>query len=100
MGGNQLGFGDALISRRTKLSKLQQHQSQIDQIIDWQPIVKLVESIDRLSFQRLVGIYLDQEIPDFTTFWRFKESLQKQPKLTDRHRRHFEQKGRYMEVRL
>lgn len=31
--------------------------------------------IDRLSFQRFTGINLDQEIPDFTTFWRFKESL-------------------------
>lgn len=31
--------------------------------------------IDRLSFQRFVGINLDQEIPDFTTFWRFKEAL-------------------------
>ena len=31
--------------------------------------------IDRLSFQQFVGIPLDQEIPYFTTFWRFKESL-------------------------
>ena len=31
--------------------------------------------IDRLSFQRFVGINLDQEISDFTTFWRFKEAL-------------------------
>ena len=31
--------------------------------------------IDRLSFQRFTGINLDQEIPDFTTFWRFKEAL-------------------------
>ncbi len=31
--------------------------------------------IDRLSFQRFVGVNLDQEIPDFTTFWRFKEAL-------------------------
>src|SRR5699024_4507467 len=31
--------------------------------------------IDRLSFQRFVGLNLDQEIPDFTTFWRFKEAL-------------------------
>jgi IS5 family transposase len=33
--------------------------------------------IDRLSFQRFVGINLDQEIPDFTTLWRFKEALVK-----------------------
>ena len=31
--------------------------------------------IDRLSFQRFVGLNLDQEIPNFTTFWRFKEAL-------------------------
>lgn len=31
--------------------------------------------IDRLSFQRFVGIHSDQEMPDFTTFWRFKEAL-------------------------
>jgi len=31
--------------------------------------------IDRLSFQKFVGIHLDQEIPCFTTFWRFKEAL-------------------------
>lgn len=39
--------------------------------------------IDRLSFQRFVGINLDEEIPDFTTLWRFKEALVKQ-KLMDR----------------
>ena len=31
--------------------------------------------IDRLSFQRFVGINFDQEIPDFTTLWYFKEAL-------------------------
>jgi len=31
--------------------------------------------IDRLSFQRFVGIKLVQEIPDFANFWRFKEAL-------------------------
>ena len=31
--------------------------------------------IDRLSFQRFVGINLDHDIPDFTTFWRFKEAI-------------------------
>jgi transposase, IS5 family len=39
--------------------------------------------IDRLSFQRFVGINLDQEIPDFTTLWRFKEALIRH-KLMDR----------------
>ena len=30
---------------------------------------------DRLSFQRFVGLDFSQQIPDFTTFWRFKERL-------------------------
>lgn len=31
--------------------------------------------IDRLSFQQFVGLGYDEEIPDFTTFWHFKEGL-------------------------
>lgn len=31
--------------------------------------------IDRLSFQKFVGISFSQEIPDFTTLWHFKEAL-------------------------
>lgn len=31
--------------------------------------------IDRLSFQQFVGLGYDQEIPDFTTVWHFKEAL-------------------------
>jgi IS5 family transposase len=31
--------------------------------------------IDRLSFQRFLGISFDNEIPDFTTIWRFKARL-------------------------
>jgi len=31
--------------------------------------------MDRLSFQQFVGINLDQDVPDFTTIWRFKQSL-------------------------
>lgn len=31
--------------------------------------------IDRMSFQKFVGIALDEEIPDFVTLWRFKEAL-------------------------
>lgn len=31
--------------------------------------------IDRLSFQKFVGISFSQEIPDFTTLWNFKEAL-------------------------
>ena len=31
--------------------------------------------IDRLSFQRFLGISFDTEVPDFTTIWRFRERL-------------------------
>lgn len=31
--------------------------------------------IDRLSFQQFVGLRYDEEIPDFTTLWHFKEAL-------------------------
>ncbi len=31
--------------------------------------------IDRLSFQQFVGLSFDEEIPDFTTIWKFKEAL-------------------------
>jgi len=33
--------------------------------------------IDHLSFQRVLGISFDEEIPDFTTIWRFRERLAK-----------------------
>lgn len=112
---NQLGFGDSLLSKRTKTSRLYRHLAEIDRLIDWQPIIEQTscidktksskggrprnnmlwmtkaiflqhlfnlsdpqledQLIDRLSFQRFVGINLDQEIPNFTTFWRFKEAL-------------------------
>lgn len=39
--------------------------------------------IDRLSFQKFVGIGFSQEIPDFTTLWNFKEALTEH-KLMDR----------------
>lgn len=38
--------------------------------------------IDRLSFQQFVGLSFDEEIPDFTTIWHFKEGLVK-AKLMD-----------------
>jgi len=31
--------------------------------------------IDRLSFRRFSGLPLDQKVPDFSTFWRFREAL-------------------------
>ena len=34
-------------------------------------------SIDRLYFQRFLGISFEEEIPDFTTIWRFRERLAK-----------------------
>lgn len=34
--------------------------------------------IDRLSFRRFAGLPLDQKVPDFSTFWRFRESLAKE----------------------
>ena len=39
--------------------------------------------IDRFSFQRFLGISFDEEIPDFTTHWRFRERLIK-AKLLDK----------------
>jgi len=39
--------------------------------------------IDRLSFQRFLGISFDTEIPDFSTIWRFRERLVKN-RLFDR----------------
>ena len=31
--------------------------------------------IDRLSFQKFVGLSFEEEIPDFTTIWKFRERL-------------------------
>lgn len=31
--------------------------------------------IDRLSFQQFVGLSFEEEMPDFTTLWNFKEAL-------------------------
>lgn len=112
---NQLGFSDELLARRRKSSQMAAKLSQIEQVVDWQPIyqklsvidktsrskggrprkpiswmVKAIflqslfnlsnpqledQLIDRLSFQRFVGINLDNDIPNFTTFWRFKEAI-------------------------
>mgnify|MGYP006282019101 FL=1 len=33
--------------------------------------------VDRSSFRRFLGINAAQEVPDFTTVWRFREALQK-----------------------
>jgi IS5 family transposase len=39
--------------------------------------------IDRLSFRRFVGLPLDQSVPDFSTFWRFREALAGQGLVTE-----------------
>ena len=33
--------------------------------------------IDRMSFQKFVGLSYNEEVPDFTTIWKFKEALTK-----------------------
>jgi len=38
--------------------------------------------IDRLSFQRFIGISFDREIPDYSTIWRFRDRLIKANILT------------------
>ena len=38
---------------------------------------------DRLSFQRFLGLGLEESVPDHTTLWLFRESLA-QAKLTER----------------
>ena len=38
---------------------------------------------DRLSFRRFAGLPLDQKVPDFTTFWRFREALAEAGHLED-----------------
>lgn len=102
-------------SRRRKVSKAVGTLTEIDVLVDWAELVKLVSVldrskegkggrppidfeiklkmlflqhifnlsdeeledlvIDRLSFQQFVGLGFDEEIPDFTTVWRFKEAL-------------------------
>src|SRR5436309_1183557 len=40
------------------------------------PDPELEEALaDRLSFRRFVGLSLDQEVPDHSTLWRFREAL-------------------------
>jgi len=39
--------------------------------------------IDRLSFRRFAGLPLDQKVPDFSTFWRFREALATEGHLED-----------------
>lgn len=39
--------------------------------------------IDRFSFRRFVGLPLDQSVPDFTTFWRFREALAEEELLSE-----------------
>ena len=51
---------------------------------------------DRLSFTRFLGLKLGSRIPDFSTVWRFRESLTEAgvvKGLFDQFTRHLEQKG-------
>lgn len=55
--------------------------------------------IDRLSFRRFVGLPLDQSVPDFTTFWRFREALASQglvAELFEQINRQLEAKGLFL----
>jgi IS5 family transposase len=133
---NQLSFGDGLLSKRTKTSRLSTHLSKLDKLVDWSALVQQIaiidktskdkggrprknplwmlkavfvqslfslsdpeledQLVDRLSFQRFVGIHLDHEIPDFTTFWRFKQALSGHDldeAIFDEIARQLEQKG-------
>ncbi len=51
--------------------------------------------IDRLSFRRFVGLPLDQSVPDFSTFWRFRESLAEQGLVSEL----FEEINRQLEAK-
>jgi len=45
--GNQLSFGDGLLSNRRKISNLSKHLAKLDQIIDWQPLIREISIIDK-----------------------------------------------------
>lgn len=51
--------------------------------------------IDRLSFRRFVGLPLDQSVPDFSTFWRFREALAGEGLVTEL----FEEINRQLEAK-
>ena len=115
----QMNLMDSVMgfSRRRKVSRAVGTLSEIDAVVEWGKLVKIVsvldktregkggrrpidfeiklkmlflqstfnlsdeeledQVIDRLSFQRFAGISFDEEIPDFTTIWKFKEALVK-----------------------
>lgn len=115
----QMTLMDAIVrnSRRKKASRAVRTPGEIEKLVDWDELVKVVEVldktksgkggrppisfkkklkmlflqstfnlsdeeledslIDRLSFQQFVGPGYDEEIPDFTTVWHFKEALVK-----------------------
>ena len=57
--------------------------------------------IDRLSFQRFVGLSFSDEVPDFTTVWRFRQRLVKADILEKLFRLIFEmieQKGCHLKM--
>lgn len=104
-------------SRRKKVSRAVKTLGELEKMVDWEELVKIVEPldrtregrggrppisfktklkmlflqhtfnlsdeeledqlVDRLSFQQFVGLRYDEEIPDFTSHWHFKEALAK-----------------------
>jgi hypothetical protein len=46
---NQLGFAVGLLSARRKSSKQAQQLQQINAIVDWEPLVKAVQVMDKIS---------------------------------------------------
>jgi len=48
-GGNQLSFGDGLLSSRRKISKLSKHLATLEGIIDWQPLVQEISIIKKTN---------------------------------------------------
>ena len=119
MENKQMNLVDGVMgfSRRRKVSQAVGTLREIDEVVDWGELVRIVSVldrtrggkggrppisfeiklkmlflqstfnlsdegledavIDRLSFQRFTGLSFDEEIPDFTTIWKFKEALVK-----------------------
>lgn len=45
--GDQLSFGDGLLSNRHKVIKLSKHLHKLNGIIDWQPLDREISVIDK-----------------------------------------------------
>ncbi|MEO5570393.1 MAG: transposase, partial [Bacteroidia bacterium] len=96
----QLTLAENIFSKRNKLSRVVLTLNKIKILVDWEGLeqeIALIDKtqtgaggrpriplsdpeledqmIDRKSFQDFVGIHQGVEIPDFSSLWRFKESL-------------------------